>query len=100
LRNKNDKIDSGIGDIESGVRPIEQGLSAIDRALEEVDDTGSLIVRLALGYMCRKEKDDDNINRMQVDLSEYREAIAKADAYLCELTEAKAEKLLREMDLL
>jgi len=100
LRSKNDKIDNGLGDIESGVRSIESGLSAIERAMEEVDDTGSLIIRLALGYMCRKEKDDDNISRMQVDLTEYRAAIAKADAYLHELTEEKAEKLLERMDLL
>ena len=52
MRSKNDKIDNGLGDIESGVRSIESGLSAIERAMEEVDDTGSLIIRLALGYMC------------------------------------------------
>jgi len=79
---------------------VEDGIRAIENAMEEVDDSGSLIMRLALGYMCRKEKDDDNISRMQVDLTEYCAAIAKADAYLHELTEEKAEKLLERMDLL
>ena len=100
MRSKSEKIDSGIGDIESGIRTVEDGIHAIENAMEEADDSGSLIVRLALGYMCRKEKDDDNISRMQVDLTEYRAAIAKADAYLYDFTEEKAEKLLKGMGLL
>jgi len=89
-------INRAISDLEDDLSNASRAIGTIEAVLNNEEEESDN-VRLALAFMCRKEQDDDNFNRMEVDREVYKKAVSIANNYTQQMTSVEIATLLRKL---